>query len=254
MTHWLYLPELASTGTTAVLEEAEAVHAVRARRLRAGDLVCVFDGAGLTAAARISEVIKRPLEVHLALEAQQHWAPPAVRIHLTSALPKGDRQATMLDMVTQLGITDFTPVSFERSVSRVRAGSQDRWRRVLIESCKQSQRPWMPLVHSPMDLGEWISCPTDDGVVNLVAHKEGESRSAVIEENLVGAKQVRLLVGPEGGFSENEFARLDRTQTTMASLGEGVLRVEAAAVALTALVTRTLSDSRIGSQPDRGSA
>ena len=87
-----------------------------------------------------------------------------------------------------------------------------------------------------------------------MAHKEGESRSAVIEEILVGAKQVRLLVGPEGGFSENELARLDHTQTTMASLGEGVLRVEAAAVALTALVTRTLSDSRIGSQPDRGSA
>ena len=126
MTHWLYLPELASTGTTAVLEEAEAVHAVRARRLRTGDLVCVFDGAGLTAAARISEVIKRPLEVHLVLEAQQHWAPPAVQIHLTSALPKGDRQATMLDMVTQLGITDFTPVNFERSVSRVGTGSQDR--------------------------------------------------------------------------------------------------------------------------------
>ena len=244
MTHCIYLPELASTGTTAVLEEAEAVHAVRARRLRAGDLVCVFDGAGLTAGARISEVIKRPLEVHLALEAQQHWAPPAARIHLTSALPKGDRQTTMLDMVTQLGITDFTPVNFERSVSRTGTGSQDRWRRVLIESCKQSQRPWMPLVHSSIDLAEWISGPSDDGVVNLVACKEGESRSAVIEENLVGAKQVRLLVGPEGGFSENELARLDHTQTTMASLGEGVLRIEAAAVALTALVTRTLSDSR----------
>ena len=137
--HSSVTPELALTGTAAVLEDAEAAHAVRARRLRVGDVVCVFDGAGRTAAARISEVIKRPFEVHLALEAQQHWAPPAARIHLTSALPKGDRQTTMLDMVTQLGVTDFTPVNFERSVSRVGTGSQDRWRRVLIESCKQSQ-------------------------------------------------------------------------------------------------------------------
>ena len=254
MTHWLYLPELASTGTAAVLVETEAAHAVRARRLREGDVVCVFDGAGRTAAARISEVIKRPLKVHLALEAQQHWAMPEVRIHLTSALPKGDRQTTMLDMVTQLGVTDFTPVNFERSVSRAGTGSQDRWRRVLIESCKQSQRPWMPLVHSSIDLAEWISGPSDDGVVNLVAHKEGESRSAVIEESLVEAKQVRLLVGPEGGLSESEFARLHQTQTTMVSLGEGVLRVEAAAVALTALVTQTLAHSRIGSRLDKGSA
>ena len=254
MNHWLYLPELASTGTAAVLEDAEAAHAVRARRLRVGDVVCVFDGAGRTATAQISEVVKRPLEVHLTVEAQQHWAPPAARIHLASALPKGDRQTTMLDMVTQLGITDFTPVNFERSISRVSKGSQDRWRRVLIESCKQSQRSWMPLVHSSMDLGDWISDPTDDGVVNLVAHKEGESQNAVIEESLGGAKQVRLLVGPEGGFSESELARLDHTQATLVSLGEGVLRVEAAAVALTALVTRTLADSRIRSQPDKGSA
>tara|TARA_A100001037_G_scaffold247425_1_gene229356 strand:- start:301 stop:618 length:318 start_codon:yes stop_codon:yes gene_type:complete len=105
-----------------------------------------------------------------------------------------------------------------------------------------------------MDLAEWISGPSDDGVVNLVAHKEGESRSAVIEESLVEAKQVRLLVGPEGGLSESEFARLDQTQTTRVSLGEGVLRVEAAAVALTALVTQTLAHSRIGSRSDKGSA
>ena len=103
MTHWLYLPQLESTGDTAVLEDSEAVHAVRARRLRVGDRVSVFDGVGRTAVARISDVIKRPLAVHLAVGAHQHWVPPAVRIHLTSALPKGDRQVTMLDMATQLG-------------------------------------------------------------------------------------------------------------------------------------------------------
>jgi len=249
MTHWLYLPQLESTGDTAVLEDSEAVHAVRARRLRVGDSVSVFDGVGRTAVARISDVIKRPLEVHLAVGAHQHWVPPAVRIHLTSALPKGDRQVTMLDMATQLGITDFTPVNFERSVSRTRTNSQDRWRRVLIESCKQSQRPWLPLIHSPVDLDHWISHPTDGGVVSLIAHKQGESCNDIIKESLSGAKHIRLLVGPEGGFSENELTRLDHTQAIMVSLGEGVLRVEAAAVALTALVGRLPVAGRIRSQP-----
>ena len=248
MTHWLYLPQLESTGDTAVLEESEAVHAVRARRLRVGDWVSVFDGVGRTAVARISDVIKRPLEVHLAVGAHQHWVPPTVRIHLTSALPKGDRQVTMLDMATQLGKTDFTPMNFERSVSRARTNSQDRWRRVLIESCKQSQRPWLPVIHAPVDLDQWIS-HTTGGVVNLIAHKQGESCSDIIKESLLGAKHIRLLVGPEGGFSENELTRLDHTQAIMVSLGEGVLRVEAAAVALTALVGRLPVAGRIRSQP-----
>ena len=252
MTHWLYLPQLESTGDTAVLEDSEAVHAVRARRLRVGDSVSVFDGVGRTAVARISDVIKRPLEVHLAVGAHQHWVPPAVRIHLTSALPKGDRQVTMLDMATQLGITDFTPMNFERSVSRARTNSQDRWRRVLIESCKQSQRPWLPVIHAPVDLDQWISHPTG-GVVNLIAHKQGESCSDIIKESLLGAKHIRLLVGPEGGLSEAELTRLDHTQSIMVSLGEGVLRVEAAAVALTALVGGLPVAGRTGSQPAAGS-
>ena len=120
MTHWLYLPNLETTGNEAILEGVEATHAVRARRLRIDDLVCVFDGIGRSAAARISEVTQRPLQVHLVIDHYEHWPPPATRIHLVSALPEGDRQATMLDMATQLGMTDYTPLRCDRSVSQAR--------------------------------------------------------------------------------------------------------------------------------------
>ena len=85
MTHWLYLPNLETTGNEAILEGVEATHAVRARRLRIDDPVCVFDGIGRSAAARISEVTQRPLQVHLVINRYAQRPPPPTRIHLVSA-------------------------------------------------------------------------------------------------------------------------------------------------------------------------
>ena len=246
MAHWLYLPHLEAAGEAAVLEGAEASHAVRARRLRIDDPVCVFDGMGRVAQGRISDVIQRPLQVHLVINHHQHWPPPAARIHLASALPKGDRQATMLDMAAQLGMTDFTPLKCDRSVSQARAQAYERWQRVLIESCKQSHRPWLPALHPPVKLRDWIDQCGEIDAVNVIADRQGTADSRVIESRLLSAGAVCLVVGPEGGFSDAERAHLSRTRSDMLSLGDGVLRVETAAVALTALAGRLLAAGLLG--------
>ena len=247
MTHWLYLPNLETTGNEAILEGIEATHAVRARRLRIDDLVCVFDGIGRSASARISEVTQRPLQVHLVIDDYEHRPPPAPRIHLVSALPKGDRQATMLDMATQLGMTDYTPLRCDRSVSQARVQTYDRWRRVLIESCKQSHRPWLPVLHPPVDLKDWIAQCAGTNAVNVIADKGGGTGDQAIENSLLNAESVCLVVGPEGGFSDTEREHLDEAKSEMLALGDGVLRVETAAVALIAFVGRLLSSD--GSPP-----
>ena len=243
MTHWLYLPHLETAGEEAILEGTEAAHAVRARRLRIDDSVYVFDGIGRTAPARISEVTQRPLQVHLVIGQHEHRPRRAVRIHLVSALPKGDRQASMLDMATQLGMTDYTPLRCERSVSQARAPAYDRWHRVLIESCKQCHRPWLPVLHPPVDLKDWIGQCADRNAVNVIADKGAAADGQAIESRLLNAEHVCLVVGPEGGFSDAERQHLGRARSEMLSLGEGVLRVETAAVALTAFAGRLLASN-----------
>ncbi|HCK76923.1 MAG TPA: hypothetical protein DHW07_07230 [Gammaproteobacteria bacterium] len=240
MTHWLYMPHLETAGKEAILEGAEAAHAVRARRLRIYDSVYVFDGAGRIAVARINDVTQRPLQVHLVIDQHKHRPSSAARIHLFSALPKGDRQATMLDMATQLGMTDYTPLRCERSVSQPRPSAYDRWHRLLIESCKQSHRPWIPVLHPPVDLKDWVSQCADRNAVNVIADKRGATAGQAIENRLLNAEYVCLVVGPEGGFSDTERAHLGRAQSEMLSLGDGMLRVETAAVALTAFAGRLL--------------
>ena len=241
MIHWLYLPHLETAGDEAILEGIEATHAIRARRLRIDDSVCVFDGIGRTAAARINEVTQRPLQAHLVIDHHEHWPSPTTRIHLISALPKGDRQATMLDMATQLGMTDYTPLRCDRSVSQARVQAYDRWQRVLIESCKQSHRPWLPVLHPPVDLKEWIDQCAGTNAVNVIADKGGATGDPAIESCLLNTERVCLVVGPEGGFSDPEREHLDEAKFEMLSLGDGVLRVETAAVALIAFVGRLLS-------------
>ena len=241
MTHWLYVSHLETASDAVVLEGSEASHAVRARRLRTDDRVCVFDGMGRIAKGRIRDVIQRPLQVHLAVHDHERQAPPAVRIHLCSALPKGDRQTTMLDMAAQLGMTDFTPLKCDRSVSQARAQVYERWQRVLIESCKQSHRPWLPSLHPPVTLRDWIDQCGESDAVNVVADRQGTADGRVVEGRLLSAGAICLVVGPEGGFSDAERAHLSRARSEMLHLGDGVLRVETAAVALMALAGRLLA-------------
>ena len=137
--YWFYLPGLTGYETQALLSEPQASHAVRSRRLKVGDPLWLFNGAGHIAPGRISDIVQRPLEVHIDLQAGQELPAPRRRIHLLSALPKNERQVTMLDMATQLGMTDFTVLVCERSVSHMRERGLSRWQRVVIEACKQSQ-------------------------------------------------------------------------------------------------------------------
>ena len=114
---WFYAPNLDARPESVVLVADESRHLARSRRLRIGGEIIVFDGLGTTAKAKIVDISERGARVALELTAYAHQIEGRVRVHLAAALPKGDRQTVMLDMVTQIGITDFTPLLCERSVA-----------------------------------------------------------------------------------------------------------------------------------------
>ncbi|HJP06383.1 MAG: hypothetical protein CL395_03275 [Acidiferrobacteraceae bacterium] len=233
--HWFYLPELEDAGVHTVLQGSQASHAIRARRLRPGDPVVVFDGAGGTASGLISEIVQRPLQVHLQLEDFRVLPVPGYRIHLLSALPKGERQATMLDMATQLGMTDFTALACDRSVSQAQDRARARWQRLLIEACKQSHRPRLPTLHPPLTVDSWAAQVSAGDAVVLLGDAHGAPPAQLFLSQLQEGTMFCLLVGPEGGFTPRECDLLDTVAPLGVSLGRGVLRIETAAVAMVAL-------------------
>ena len=122
----------------------------------------------------------------------------------------------------------------ERSVSQWSARALERWQRTVIEACKQSHRAWLPTIYPGVELSNWIDGRGDDEQI-LLADLDGQPIRSISELPDRRLKTVYLLVGPEGGFSEGERERIEQARCTKISLGKGVLRIETAALALTAL-------------------
>lgn len=224
MSHdWFYHEHIPSVGATAELDAAEARHALGARRLQVGESITLFDGQGTSAIAALQSADKRHTIVEIT-ERTTHEKPKRT-ITLASALPKGDRQAVMLSMAAQLGIARFIPLHCERSVAKVSKGFESRTQRIFIEACKQSRQPFVPVIDAAMTPKELSRA--DVGSI-LVADPAG----APITSQSPSTSAITLVIGPEGGFAEHELRELQSPNAALVSLGESILRIETAAVAM----------------------
>ncbi len=242
--HWFFAEHIPKNGIETVLSDAEASHAVRTRRLRIDDPLVIFDGKGQSAAARIIEISQRPLSVRLHI-GERDWSPKKKpSLHLVSALPKGDRQNTMIDMATQLGVDALTPLMCERSVSVSRKGNRDRWDRIVIEACKQSHRPWLPTLAEESSLETFIR-DIDEGATVFVGDSDGDKLGSFSNMSLKELEKVYLVIGPEGGFTVFERQLQKHAGFKMLSVGDGILRTETAAVSLVASIMGLVRPSSV---------
>jgi len=241
-TPWIYCSSIPDDGAVELTPE-ELRHLVGSHRRRAGESLILFDGSGTVAHAKLGEIKRRSLSGWVKIISQEHHPKPNRKTRLACALPKGDRQGWMLELVTQLGITDFIPLLCAHSVARPGRASYERWERILIETCKQCRRPWLPNLHSeitPSTLLRGATPSTNEAV--LLADKDGK---AVDRLDLDYRMSNRLiLIGPEGGFSIEERQHFLECGAVAISLSEANLRIEAAAAALVSLVASHVHDRK----------
>ena len=216
---WSWVEELEEEGPVRLTPE-EARH-VAARRLRVGDSLVVFDGRGHTAEGRIESIGKNSIVV--IAESISKTARPESRFVLASAIPKGDRLSTMLQMLTQLGLDSRQPLVLEDSVVRKLDPKAARLVRILTESCKVSRRPWLLEVRQPCSLEAVLSGLPSDAAI-FFGDQAGEPIGFDGPAGLT-------LIGPEAGFSESERRVLIGVGARSRSFGAHNLRIETAAVA-----------------------
>ena len=212
----------------AVLVGDEARHLARVMRCAVGDEVVVFDGSGTAWRARVASIGRDEvmLDVGEAVTASRLTRVP---LTLAVALPKGERQKWLVEKLTELGVERLVPLATVRGVAEATPAAVERLSRGVVEACKQCGRDGLMQIGGPKSIAEVVG-GTGGGAVLLVADRDG----APLEEVATGASQVVALVGPEGGFTEEELAMIEAAGGRRVSLGPHVLRVETAAIALAA--------------------
>jgi len=224
---------LKSDQPTITISESESGHAVRSRRLREGHLVNVLNGQGITAHGKIKVISKRAVEI----EFDSYDLNPQLTSALTiaTAIAKGDRQKVMVDMLTQLGVSEIIPLNCEHSVTRYSDNLRQKWQRAAIESCKQSQNPWLPKISNTSNIEQLVE--RDDCYI-VYADAAGENMATICSSmNERKLSNLMVIIGPEGGFSDNETAFFTAKNIQPVCLNKHILRTEAAAVAAMAQFT-----------------
>jgi 16S rRNA (uracil1498-N3)-methyltransferase len=200
----------------------EAHHLAVVCRVRPGDRVTLFNGDGYQYPARVTEASKRGvrLEVEAAEESSRELD---FCLEVAAPLPRGDRGQFLVEKLTELGVTDFVPLRTARSV--VHPKDVDKLRRHVIEASKQCGRNVLMGVAPVIDWSEYVS-RSDLPRTRLLAHPGGESIAPLQGEDAACA------VGPEGGFTDEEVALARKAGWRVVGLGNRILRVETAALAM----------------------
>jgi 16S rRNA (uracil1498-N3)-methyltransferase len=215
----------------------EGRHAARVMRLGVGESVLVSDGRGCVADCVVAHV--RPDGLLLSVLARRTVPEPAPRVVVVQALPKGDRGELAVELLTELGVDEVVPWAAARSITRWReargAKALDKWRRTAAEAAKQSRRAWVPVV---AELASTEAVARRLGAARgLVLHES--AATALVAATLPSAGELLLVIGPEGGISDDELAVFAGAGAQLVRLGEPVLRTSTAgAAALAALSPR----------------
>ena len=226
-----YVPQLAQV-TSGFLDGAEARHATSVLRLSADDHVALFDGLGAEALARIVSTGRSQLafEVIERIDRNRELVQP---LTLAIALPKGDRQRTLVDAATELGVTHFIPLRTQRGVAQPTDNALERLGRGVVEASKQCGRNRLMHIGAPQSVTELIDNQPQGSCLRLVAHPYDEAGPRAPLRRLLGgpARAAIIAIGPEGGFTSDEVHQLTRQHWQAIDLGPTILRVEIAAIA-----------------------
>lgn len=230
MTRRYYHPELPSAGGLIQLTDDEAQHAIRVMRVKAGDQITLFDGRGNQAEAEIISVNRREChccsEPTVAIDRES-----SLKLHLGIALPKPDRARDLIERLTELGVHSVTPLVAARTQRSPSTSLIDKLRRAVIEASKQCGRNQLMKIHEPQSFSE-IMVGGEPITNRWIAHPSGHPLCSLMEDRV---EILTVLVGPEGGWTEDEVEAADANGYRGVNLGRRILRIETAAVLIAAI-------------------
>lgn len=239
------IPRIYQSQALAVDSEVElspeaSHHLANVLRIKAGQNIVLFNGDGNEYTGVISSLSKRHVNVYI--DAQLSISVEStLPLHLGQGVSKGDRMEMVIQKAVELGVHEITPIVTERCNVKLNAErwhkKQQQWQKIIIAACEQSGRNKVPQLHPPLDLSAWLQQSTE--CLRLMLDPHAEQR---MQQVAVPPRGVRLLIGPEGGFSTNECYTAEQAGYQTVRFGPRVLRTETAALASIAVLQALYGD------------
>ena len=225
--------------------EGDAAHYLgRVLRARRGDLVRLFDGTGAEYEARVVAADRGTVTLDT-LAAVDALPEPAVAITLIQALSRNEKMDLAIQKAVELGVSSVRPVAVTRSVMKLDGSRADRrhehWRQVAVHAAQQSGRAVVPEVHAPAALDAVLGA-LEPGFGIVADPRAAQSLSDCLAAAPEGVQAASLLVGPEGGLTDEEIAQATAAGFHACRAGPRVMRTETAALALVAALQLHFGD------------
>ena len=234
---YFYAPPENIKKDVIIFQDEESHHIKDVLRKKPGDSIWVTDGEGRLWLCVIEKSFKKRVEAKIIQEIEER-NDPEEEITLAAPIPKGKRIDFMIEKATELGIRKFRPLITQRS--EIETCKRDRLRRIAISAIKQSERTILPEIEEPTHFGKVLEQIKNYDIA-IMGFKESKE---ILDGIIKGKKKILVIVGPEGGFTQEEYESALKCGIIPVTLGKTTLRIETAAIALLSIIMNEITKSK----------
>ncbi|MCK9329342.1 MAG: 16S rRNA (uracil(1498)-N(3))-methyltransferase [Candidatus Cloacimonetes bacterium] len=233
------------TQTDKVIDvyEEEFHHIHRVFRHKDGDLINIVNGFGLYATAEITNINKKYLRLNI--KNVEYKKKSARKIACAFSLLKNKNDLLVIEKLTELGVNEFFPMQTRYSVRQSKETTNEKFEKIAISAIKQCDNPYLPDINNVSNLDVTLSKIIAKGYIPIIA---SERENELFLSELLSENQENdfcMVIGPEGGFSDEEFELFYELNIKQVSIGNHILRAETAAIsAISQLVFAYLKNDK----------
>ena len=234
-------PEMIDESTVTITDTGDIRHITRVLRLGEGDRIEVSDKTEYEYDCIIASAAEDTIIAEIAAK-RKFASEPAVKVTLFQGIPKAGKMEAIVQKCVELGIYEIVPVWTERTVVTDKGNFKkklERWQKIADEAVKQCRRGLIPSVAKDAKLA---GLSFDGYDLVLLAYENEERQSlkdcleAIDKKGAEKPKKIAIIIGPEGGFSENEVKLMTESGARSVTLGKTILRTETAGPAMLAMI------------------
>ena len=238
--HRIFLQELPLLKQPVVIRDEKAHYLFSVLRCKTGEGLIVTDEKGCSYTAQILSASKKEVAIEITgdyiLNTESN-----LDIILIQGLLKGEKMDFVIQKTTELGVSAIIPVITERSQLR-ETRKHPRWKKIAEEASRQSGRTRIPEIFETYSFKDIFDIPALTSGKGIIFWEQGGEKLPAVTSRLSHADKIFLLIGPEGGFSEEEVLLASEKGFITATLGSRILRAETASIAAVSIIQFALGD------------